>query len=316
MIKENREEKSLINKNSIDIQTDFFIPEPTRSLLWLTNDDISDISSPLSIKLNIRLSEDGIKATINDKEGNFYEEPSLIWTKLPVENNSDIETKPMYYPSYTGLSPKNRYQYLNWLRDIAKETNLSYVFLYYYGLERHLLIGNYDGAVDEVLRLLKFQNKGTFKGYVTAALLVASIFRKRVDIFEKAPFLFNEISNEALLIRLRVGEHLNVEDIIDLSTSVGFKNKRYLKTQPEKFKVILEEVFDDFQKKHGYIFDLIDPNNLEKEESIIFANCSIPRKIRQIKVPQIIKDEKFKILINDLLFQTHQRLKVENRKKN
>ena len=69
---------------------------------------------------------------MKQEENGFYAEPSLIWSKLAVTPNTDLETEPMYYPSYTAFTPKIRYQYLNWLRDITQPTNLSFVFLYFY----------------------------------------------------------------------------------------------------------------------------------------------------------------------------------------
>ncbi len=108
------------------------IPEPTKSLLWTTDADTSMIESATSIRVVINQSR------FQQQENGFYSEPSLIWTKLPIKPNQELIDEAMYWPSYSAFSPEARYQYLNWLRDITQPTNLSYVFLYFYGLERHL----------------------------------------------------------------------------------------------------------------------------------------------------------------------------------
>ncbi len=137
---------ALIN-NSLD--SSFSIPEPTKSLLWITDEDTSKISEAGSLKITISFSSNTVTRD-TEKGDDYYAEPSLIWKKLPVKKNNELEQDPMYYPSYPRLFPKNRYQYLSWLRDITQPTNLSYVFLYYYGLERQLLIGNYNLATQKI----------------------------------------------------------------------------------------------------------------------------------------------------------------------
>ncbi|KKU88692.1 MAG: PBS lyase HEAT domain protein repeat-containing protein [Candidatus Gottesmanbacteria bacterium GW2011_GWA2_47_9] len=170
--------KLTVHANSSLIPS-FQIPEPTRSLLWITDEDTSKISSPMEFKIVIKVTSRGVEAEAIDERYNFFSEPSLIWTKFPIEQNNELETQAMYYPSYSGLSPKHRFQYLNWLRDITQETNLSYVFLYYYGLERHMLLGNYDLAVDEVIRLINHHKKSSFRTYAINALILASGYRKK-----------------------------------------------------------------------------------------------------------------------------------------
>ena len=71
-------------------------------------------------------------------------EPSLIHSKLPVASNSVDWSLRLtdYWPSYASISPDARRAYLQWLADgrRAPEANIGYVFLFFYGLERRLLI--------------------------------------------------------------------------------------------------------------------------------------------------------------------------------
>lgn len=304
------EDTSLTVSKSSALMTGIFIPEPTKSLLWVTNEDTSKISSPMSIKITISLQPDGAKMETDDGH-NFYGEPSLIWTKLPVEKNTDLEEKPMYYPSYSHLYPKNRFQYLSWLQDVTKPTNLSYVFLYYYGLERHLLVGNFDLASQEIFRLLKYHDKGSFRSYAQNALIVSTLHKNRADIFDKDSFLFESPSNESLIVRKMLGYKITAAEIMKLSYPFGFKNKRYIKLYPEDFERELDRLLISHEVESGSLLDIVAMDELERRESIVFANISLPEKIRTIAVPQLISNQKFKDACIDLLQKAHDNLKLK-----
>jgi len=289
------------------------IPEPTRSLVWITDEDPSFAESPMTINVTISLTEDGgVESSIKQK--GFYSEPSLIWTKLPVEKNNELETEAMYYPRYTAIGPEHRYQYLNWLRDITQPTNLSYVFLYFYGLERHMLIGNYDGAVDEIIRLMKNHKKGSFISYATTSLIVASIARNRMDIVKRAPFILKEEVDEALALRIMLGSPLTGEDVMQMASKVGFTNRRYIKLYPDLFEGTLNKKITDFEKENGPILKVFDINSFKRESKNVFANMSIPNEYRIIKIPQIVKNEKFRLAMYSLLQSTHNSIKDDLRK--
>ena len=300
------------HQTQISLLNQFYIPEPTRSLLWITDENTSKMSSPMSPKISINMNDGTIKT---DFGRNFYGEPSLIWTGLSIEPNNELETQPMYFPSYSTLSPKHRYQYLNWLKDVTQETNLSYVFLYYYGLERHMLVGDYDKSVDEILRLLQYHNKGSFKGYATSALIAASAYKKRPDIAEKAPVLLQETTNESLILRKLAGKSLSAKDIISLSSRVGYSNKRYIKLYPDLFEKELQKMIYNYETDEGNILDLVNISNLPKRSNIFFANLSLPDKIRTIEIPDLISDPEFGRILRELLSKTHKKIKILQKNK-
>ena len=87
-----------------------------------------------------------------------------------------------YWPSYCQISPRSRAAYIEWL---ASERNnpdcyIGYVFLYFYGIERRLLVDGKDGGIPiserttlakELLRLKKvYGGNRSFNGYVTSLL--------------------------------------------------------------------------------------------------------------------------------------------------
>ena len=80
-----------------------------------------------------------------------------------------------YYPTYAKLSPDQRANYLRWLSTGRVEPlhDIGYAFLFFYGLERRLLIEKQDLSpiVKEAVRLLEaYTFSGSFDGYLSRFL--------------------------------------------------------------------------------------------------------------------------------------------------
>lgn len=82
-----------------------------------------------------------------------------------------------YWPSYERISPAARRAYLDWLASKRADSNtyVGFVFLYFYGLERRLLIDQCSSEtpviVAEIGRLLSlYDTNGSFRHYATALL--------------------------------------------------------------------------------------------------------------------------------------------------
>lgn len=288
---------------SSDIVESLLIPEPTKSLLWVTDEDTSKIENAGSISLVV--SADGFYR----KENGYYSEPSLIWKKLAIEPNNELIQEAMYWPSYSSFSPKARCQYLHWLRDVTQPTNLSYVFLYFYGLERHLLVGDYDLAVDEIARLIRAHPKKSFVQYASGSLIIASLAKGRLDIIDRVPSLLEEEIDETLALRIIKGTTMTPEDIISIASRAGFTNKRYVKLYPEAFNKELQKQIDEFESKFGKLLSVFKLEDFRKEPTTVFANLSIPEHIRSVSVPVILDDEKFKTGMRNILQATHESIK-------
>ena len=107
----------------------------------------------------------------------YQSEPALIDPALPVRGEPpDFAGANMsYWPSYSELRPGCRYAYLDWLASgrIKPAAYIGYVFLYYYGLERRVLVDNSDLAAvrAEVQRLLSiYDGNRSFRGYASSFL--------------------------------------------------------------------------------------------------------------------------------------------------
>ena len=103
-------------------------------------------------------------------------EASCIDLTLPVERPT-VEPRGSlgYYPQYAAISPGQRANYIRWLASgrTASLDDIGYAFLYFYGLERRLLVEQEDLSpiVKEVVRLLEtYTFSGSFDGYLSRFL--------------------------------------------------------------------------------------------------------------------------------------------------
>jgi hypothetical protein len=83
-----------------------------------------------------------------------------------------------YYPDYAKLTPNQRANYLSWLANGRAKplADIGYAFLYFYGLERRLIIERQDMSpiVKECVRLLEtYTFSGSFDGYLSRLLAFA-----------------------------------------------------------------------------------------------------------------------------------------------
>ncbi|WP_169313796.1 HEAT repeat domain-containing protein [Methanofollis liminatans] len=132
-------------------------------------------------------------------------EPSLIYSNHKIIMNPKIDPLESleYYPTFKNLSPQQKYIYLNWLRDITKPVALGYVFIFYYGLERHLLFGNYECAVDTILQLIPHFDF-VRKNNILQSLMVAAYYQNDIHIGTKLKghphqFNFNSLWDKSTL---------------------------------------------------------------------------------------------------------------------
>lgn len=311
------EESSLSPRGINDLIFSLRIPEPTMSLLWIMNEDPSKARSPWTYRISSKPLEP------YEDEDNLYAEPSLIWTRLPIQPSDQKLQSPIYYPTYVDLDPEQRWEYLNWLRDVTKPTNLTYVFLYYYGLERHLLLGNYDLAVDEILRLIKHHDKGTLKRYAIDGLILASGYRKRPDILKKAPLVLKELSDDfsalSLYFQKIIGMPISAKKIVNIINPMRLYDKEYKKylwRYPDLFKEELQKVLNNYQKKHGDILQGLTISNMPHDGWAMMANTSMPEDIRTVKFPSLFTHPTLQSITKQLIEQTNLRIREIKSRKN
>ena len=79
-------------------------------------------------------------------------EPALVNPNLPVSQSAlTPDTDLGYWPTYDRISPRHRARYLRWLAEgrCDPSVDIGYVFLFFYGLERRILIDAKQSAAAE-----------------------------------------------------------------------------------------------------------------------------------------------------------------------
>ena len=117
------------------------------------------------------------------KPGEF--DASYLDPSLPVARTS-VSAGPLgYWPSYKAISPDCRRRHLEWLSSGKRDlnTDLGYVFLYFYGLERRLLVD--EPAADEVRAIVAelerlrtiYSGSRSFEGYSRRLIEAATLLQ-------------------------------------------------------------------------------------------------------------------------------------------
>lgn len=251
-------------------------------------------------------------------------EPSTIYVKQTVRKPKTINTVPSpdYYPSYVKLTPEQKWIYLTWLRDVSQPIHIGYVFLYYYGLERHLLIGEFDLAIDEIIYLRTHHNNSSFIFYSSGALLYACLLQKRVDrLKDIVPLIdWSRSKNIRLLVTYWQRLPLTSKNLIELSRDIHGVNQRYIDNYPDLYEKILQEIL--ITKYGEPVFLLLSKyklNELPQRHEIMFANISFPTNVRSPYIPDFFNYQPFVTELRVIFNQTHEKVKQllkEQRKSN
>ncbi len=165
------------------------------------------------------------------------EEPSAIHTTMPIaqiQNLYGIE-RPPYYPTYVGLTSEQKAVYWNLLYNpYNPQIDIGFVFILYYGLERHLLCGNYEKAIDVILKLRDVHKNNSFQSYSADAIILTSLIRNRPDILEKflnsldKSYELNFSDNMLLLCKFLLNVPLKAYEIMNSAKAFGFTKLNYM----------------------------------------------------------------------------------------
>jgi hypothetical protein len=293
------------------------IPYDIKRVLY-TSDADEYSSSSMGISLTISLDFSG-KVKV-DK--NIPDDPSTIYFKAPISKPIDpsLIPRPPYYPSYAGLTPEQRYIYLKWLQDISTEIDVGYKFIFYYGLERHLLLGDFDNAHDMIIRLRKNTTNSSFRWYSLRALVYSLFIKNRPDLFYKLKCLYDDElwHDEQLLTKVFTDDIIEPAELIKILKSQEI-NKRYINNEHELYTEILEGILND-KFKHPYINpnDFISKKFSGVSSGILFANYSFPREIQNSEKIPTLDMSKFYTCIIDLHNHCHEltKSKLSEKRKN
>lgn len=268
---------SITNRNSLTKEFDF--PEDVFELLWIG---------------------DGKYKNLNDNT-----EPSLIFFNLPMNKGPAVPLN--YYPSFRDMTPEQRFQYLEWLLDINKPTDVGYVFLYYYGLERHLMNGEYKKAAKMIHRLKKIVPNKSFQDYSNSALMYAAVKHDDVSLLDGLNFSYLN-GHSLILIKYLFFNEATAEDIINCRKEVGFDNNRYIKGNYSLFVNALESnLINKFGTK-TFPLEFSGEEIFRKVRITPLANYSL-EKNRELHINNLFSNLKLKESFYELLFNSHEEVK-------
>lgn len=293
------------------------IPEHIIGLLWFLDGPLANFTQEPNFESSSVF--DGVKLTMT-----FFgpSEPSAISPRFPVVAPDDIRSvAPLgYYPSYEGMSPQQRWLYLNWLTNIDAPTDIGYVFVFYYGLERHLFAGRADEAVNSIIRLRANHTHGSFTHYSSNALIAASLVANRPDWLMKFAQTIDSASDVSLsdvylYAKYLHGFSLSAPETIALANRVGFTNRRYIKNEPVVFEAAVDQVLSEMYGESGLLLSDYAIDECSESKSPLFANYSLNRNQELLTVPSFNDVARFKDDVRDVLSSAHelvkQRLKEE-----
>jgi hypothetical protein len=304
-----------IPKNYIDLWNN--IPSDIKQLLYYTEEMPPDDLDVIGVKMMFSLS-DGIKTeplgTKND--------PSTIYFPLPIIIPEDISNVPAppRYPKYYSLTPEQKFIYLTWLQNIDSTIHEGYRHLFFFGLERQLLLGNFDAAFDMILRL-RNGAKEPFDHFIlfhiTDTLFTACLMKNRMDLYNKMRYIFDDPwwRDMHIWIKYYINEPVEPEEIIKILLCQKV-NGLYFEKAPEIYKEELSKILDE-KTGHSYInlTDYISADNCRLPYEILgFHNSSFPFEFRNTeKIPLPNPDGLIDFLIR-IHSECHERIKTRLRK--
>ncbi|MDD4152773.1 MAG: TerB N-terminal domain-containing protein, partial [bacterium] len=240
-------------------------------------------------------------------------EPSAISIQLPIATKSvdwDAIPDPSYYPTYESLTPEQKHKYLTWLTNVERDIQIGYVFIFYYGLERHLFFGRVNEAFNMVLKLRRKHLNRSFLHYSESALIASAIFRNRPDLFVRYSEAASsagilEVSNLYLLAKAALNIPLTTEEIISISKKVGFTTQRYITGEPDLFKIVLGDLLKNEYCQRSLPLSQFPVAEWPRVPEIIVANISFSQEQRTIPIPHLLESDEFRQSITALLQTTH-----------
>ena len=290
------------------------IPPYRKEILFISYDKPKGHGFGLQFTISISEAGDvGLNQEVPD-------DPSTIYAVLPAVDPSspDNVEKLSYFPSYSEMSPEQRGLYLRWLYDVTAEIDIGYVFVYYYGLERQLVYGDFDAAFDEIQLLRRHHDNGSFQSYSASALVHSCLLRKRADKLQELYSTgdFDYFGNSNLLILCYNNLEILPDMMFQLATRLSGVNRRYIKLKPELYKEKISEVLVNKFGSAGY--PLASRFSLDEVEGIpypIFANISFSPDVRTPRLPNLLRHVAFQNEMGAIFKEIHEAVKSESKRK-
>lgn len=313
-----KKETNVAQKNSRSLAVKgLTIHEDLRDLVWIGDGKLKNYNRIQNNKNSIEI--DGFRISISFMN---QEEPSLIYTNQKISQPSDASKveRPPYYPTYSGLTPEQRWVYLRLLSNpYDTSIDIGFVFILYYGLERHLLSGNFEDAFEIILKLRDVHTNKSFQSYSANALVLTCMLHQRGDLvikFIQSLDKDHELAfsdNLFLICYYSFDLPLLPKDIVRMAKTFEFTNMNYIKKYPDLF---LESLRDTIISKNGTeevdlkkYLTKSEVKKVKQQEVGIFANTSIIEK--SIPIPLLSENFKLKRELYNFLETAHENAKAK-----
>ena len=238
VVSNNTKEVVPVTEKSLSVKS-LAIHEDLRNLVWVGDGKFKNYTQKQDNENSYDLG--GIRISISFMN---QEEPSLIYTQHKVTQPKDIGKvdRPPYFPTYSGLTPEQKWVYLNLLSNpYDTSIDIGFVFILYYGLERHLLSGNFEEAFEVILKLRDVHTNKSFQSYSANALVLTCMLHDRGDLISKFfqsldkehEFAFSD--NLFLICYYSFDMPLLPKDIMRMAKTFEFSNMNYIKKYPDLF---------------------------------------------------------------------------------
>jgi len=223
-------------------------------------------------------------------EDGYDTDSSLIDPTLKVNSNSpDYSGGEMgYWPSYSSISPKSRAAYLEWLVSDRSDPDcyIGYVFLYFYGLERRLLIDGQKNNLpkEELLALIHevqrlrdiYGSNRSFNGYSTNLIAHAWVLYDKESTPDPSLIFGKRNFSSVFLYQLGqcVADGKPVPPLLALAWVKSHPDYN-LRTPARRCEKEFDQLFSiKYQQKHGEGL-LIKPNKTKVELEYNTASSSL-----------------------------------------
>ncbi len=293
------------------------IHEDLKNLVWIGDGKYKNYTQEQNDSNSLEV--DGIRISISFMN---HEEPSLIYTSQRISQPSDVKgvERPSYYPTYSDLTPEQKWVYVKLLTNpYDASINIGFVFILYYGLERHLLGGNFEDAFEVILKLRDVHTNKSFQSYSANALVLSCMMHQRGDLvlkFIKSLDKDYELAfsdNLFLICYYSFDLPLLPKDIIRMARTFEFTNTNYIKKYPDLF---LENIKSLILSKNGTeevnlkkYLTATEIKKVKQQEVGIFANMSIIEK--SISIPFLSENFKLKRELYNFLETAHENVKIK-----
>jgi hypothetical protein len=248
-------------------------------------------------------------------------EPSLILISEPIiepvmgEHIGSLKGKRL---AYLDLTAKKRWKYFQYLQNPYQLTDIEYMLILYYGLERHLVYGDFNSAFNAIQKLREIYLDDRFQRDSLSALAFSSILRSKIndtrDYFEKmsAQHRIDMYFEYLLYCYYHFNIPLTPYYIMKIARGFGY-NKVYIEKYPETFgknieSILIKKYNDDKLHIHQFVNE-DDIRLLSRKRMYIVENVSL-RGI-EYEYYNISEIENFRNIITEIINTSHEITKKE-----